>query len=152
MEVIPFPLPPALARLHTLLEAYAENHEEGFFMAEQDRNRQHRAQPVLVFVSPASLRQDPETAPKRSAPDWIGEILTGEPNPERMERYAKAGVKEYWKVDLGISEDGVRPAKIEVHSHPLEDGTYANMREYVDDDVVESQSFPGLALRPRDLA
>ncbi len=64
-------------------------------MAEQDRNRQHQAQPVLVFVSPQSLRQDPESAPRRQAPDWIGEILGEEPHPERMDRYARAGVRYF---------------------------------------------------------
>ena len=149
---MPFPLPPALARLHELLERYTETHEEGFFMAEQDRNRQHRAQPVLVFVSPQSLRQDPKTAPKRSAPDWIGEILTAETQPKRMARYAQAGVKEYWKVDLGMSESGIGPARIEVHTEPTSDGTFAHVREYVGDEQVESLSFPGLELKPIDLA
>jgi hypothetical protein len=151
-SVIPFPLPPALAKLHGLLESYTGKHEEGFFMAEQDQNRQFRAQPVLVFVSPESLRQDPETAPKRSAPDWIGEILTGEPRHDRMERYAKAGVKEYWTVDLGITPDGVGPARIDVHTGPRDDGTFEEKREFVGDDQVESMSFPELKLRPRYLA
>ena len=121
-------------------------------MAEQDRNRQHQAQPVLVFVSPQSLRQDPESAPRRQAPDWVGEILGGEPQPERMARYAKAGVGEYWRVDLGISSDGVAPARIEVHTEPQEDGSYASRAEYVGDERIHSRQFPRLELRPQDLA
>jgi Uma2 family endonuclease len=146
-------MPPSLAKLHHLLESYTGEHEEGFFMAEQDQNKSHRSQPVLVFIAPESLRQDPETAPKRSAPDWIGEILTeNDLRPERMERYAKAGVKEYWRIDLGLMSDGVAPARIEVHTAPTGEGTYSEKTVFVGEERIVSARFPGLALRPQDLA
>ena len=144
-------MPPSLSRLHEILESYTESREEGFFMAEQDRNEQFRAQPILVFIGPESLKQDPEKAPKRQAPDWIGEILGEIPYPERMARYAKAGVKEYWRIDLGLSSEGVAPAKIEVHVSPQEDGTFAKVTVYLDAQQVESDHFPGLGLCPQDL-
>ena len=149
--MIPFPLPPALARLHELLEAYTERHEEGFFMAEQDRNKSHQAQPVLVFVTASSLRQDPDSAPRRQAPDWIGEILAAGPASKRMPRYAKAGVKEYWRVDLGLSADGVAPPRIEVHWEPRGDGTYAKVKSFEAGEKVVSHLFSDLDLRPGDL-
>ena len=107
---------------------------------------------LLVFVSPQSLRQDPDSAPKRQAPDWIGEILGSEPHPQRMERYAKAGVREYWRVDLGISDDGVAPPRIEIHTGPRPDGSYEEMATFVGDERVESTQFPTLDLKPQDLA
>jgi Uma2 family endonuclease len=151
MAVIPFPMPPSLNRLHQILERYTETHEEGFFMAEQDRNQQFRAQPVLVFVGPESLKQDPKKAPKRQAPDWIGEILGDKPYPERMARYAKAGVREYWRIDLGLNADGIAPARIEVHVSPNPDGTFSECTVFTDDQQVESDRFPGLELCPQDL-
>jgi Uma2 family endonuclease len=146
-------MPPSLAKLHQLLEQYTEEHEEGFFMAEQDQNRSHQAQPVLVFIAPESLRQDPETAPKRAAPDWIGEILNDDdPREDRIQRYAKAGVKEYWRIDLGLKSDGVAPARIEVHTSPQSDGSYTDQVAFVGKETVVSERFPGLALCPQDLA
>lgn len=144
-------MPPSLNRLHEILEAYTEAHEEGFFMAEQDRNQQHQAQPVLVFIGPESLKQDPESAPKRQAPDWIGEIVGETPFPERMARYAKAGVREYWRIDLGLSTDGIAPARIEIHVSPSKDGTFGEVTVFTDDEPVKTERFPGLKLCPQDL-
>jgi Uma2 family endonuclease len=142
-SMIPFPLPPVLARLFELLEGHTEQVEEGFFMAEQDRNRQHQAQPVLMYVRPASLR-GPETAERRPM-DWIGEVLDGEPDPERLPRYARNGVPEYWRVE---------PAgpRIVVHTEPLKnEERYAKVEVFAADEPIRSLTFPGLELTPAGL-
>jgi Uma2 family endonuclease len=142
-SIIPFPLPPALARLFDLLEGYTEENEEGFFMAEQDRNRQHQGQPILLYIRPSSLR-GPET-PERKAPDWMGEVLAEGQTSERATRYAQAGVKEYWRVDPSVP-------RIEVLAEPQEDGGWAQRAVFEGDQPVVSETFSGLELRPADLS
>lgn len=139
----PFPLPPVLARLFELLEGYTEGREAGFFMAEQDRNRQHRAQPVLVYVGPEALRGEGRTGEPRP-PDWLGEVREGEDEGDRAVRAARAGVREYWRVDPA------GPA-VWVHTEPRPDGGWGRREVFRGDEPVRSDTFPGLVLRPSDL-
>lgn len=138
--MIPFPLPRALARLHTLIEGHQEQHEKGFFLAEQDRVGQARAQPVLMYVTPASLRGERGGGPH--VPDWLGEVLEEGAASERMARYARAGVGEYWLI---------YPGRIEVHREPLAEGAYAQRAVFSGEEPVASDLFPGLTVRPNDL-
>ena len=144
--MIPFPLPPVLAHLHELLEGYTETHERGFFMAEQDRNHEARSQPVLMFLSAVQLND--EKGPDRRSPSWMGEVVLGggEPRAERLVRYGKAGVSEFWRV----REVTGGAFEVEVWGEPFEDG-YRELTTYREDELVRSQVFKELELRPSEL-
>ena len=143
--MIPFPLPTALARLHDLLERYQDQHEKGFFMAEQPRRGQVRAQPVLMFVSPETLRGP--TTPGRRPPDWMCEVVEDPATAaERMASYGRAGVPEYWLV---VTAPGA--TRVEVHTLPDAEGRYAACRVFASDEPVETAVFPHLELKPADL-
>lgn len=143
--MIPFPLPPVLAYLHEILEGYAELHDKGFFMAEQDRNHEARNQPVLMYLCPTSLRDEKST--ERRPPTWMGEVIMADQsaNPERLVRYAKAGVSEFWRVRQ--EESGYA---VEVHSQP-EGETYASVATFRADEPVRSGVFVELDLKPSAL-
>ncbi|MCO5170750.1 MAG: Uma2 family endonuclease [Planctomycetes bacterium] len=140
------PLPPLLARLHALLEAHAEATEEGVLIIEQDRRpgADPTATPVIVFV-PARPR--PEAATGRAAPELIAEVVVpgGEP---REARYARAGVREYWRVEP--RDPG--PPRVVVATDPDgEAGRFRARASFEGVDLVRSGVLPDLALRPADL-
>lgn len=143
--MIPFPLPPVLAHLHEILEGYAELHDRGFFMAEQDRNHEARNQPVLMYLCPTSLKDEKST--ERRPPTWMGEVILRDqsPNPERLARYAKAGVSEFWRVCQ--EEQGYA---VEVHSQP-EGEAYASLTTFRGEERVDSGVFTELELTPASL-
>ncbi|MGE0707934.1 MAG: hypothetical protein AB7N76_14560 [Planctomycetota bacterium] len=136
--MIPFPLPPLLARLHEALEHYTEERERGFFLAEQQRNFQARAQPVLIFVTAQQL--DGEKSDTRNAPAWMGEVG----DAIDLAKHAAAGVREVWRVRA----EGT--VAIEVFREPGPAG-YGARAEFRDEEPVVSGVFVDLALRPRDL-
>jgi len=150
--MFPLRLPPVMARLHERLEYYDEYErpQRGFFLTELDgkAERPAEADPVLVYVLPASLVED--KGPERRPPDWIGEVLTSADAPSRLERYARAGVREYWRVRVDPAlPDGIR---FEVHTEvEPEAGRYARCEVVPADGRVESATFPGLELAPREL-
>lgn len=141
------PLPPLLARLHAVLEAHAEDTEEGVLIIEHDRRPAPGASgsPVIVFV-PATPR--PDAASGRVAPELIAEVI-GPGGEGREARYARAGVREFWRVEP--SEPG-QPPRVHVLTEP--DGDAGRFRRAVThdgDDPVRSGVLPGLVLRPADL-
>lgn len=143
--MIPFPLPPILAHLHELLEGYTETRERGFFMAEQDRNHEARAQPVLMFLSAVQLNDT--KGPDRRSPAWMGEVVLGgvEPSAERLARYAQAGVLEFWRVrEVGEGFE------VEVWNDPHE-AEYRQLATYREQELIRSQVFKELELRPSEL-
>jgi Uma2 family endonuclease len=143
--MIPFPLPPVLAHLHEILEGYAELHDRGFFMAEQDRNHEARNQPVLMYLCPTSLKDEKST--ERRAPTWMGEVILTDQsaNPERLVRYAKAGVVEFWRV-----RQEAEGYAVEVHTDPSGE-TYGAMATFRGEEPVVSQVFTELELTPASL-
>ncbi len=140
--MIPFPLPPVLAHLHELLEGYAEVHDRGFFMAEQDRNHEARNQPVLMYLSPAELKD--EKVQERRSPTWMGEVILAdqEANPERLVRYAKAKVSEFWRVRQ--EPEGYA---VEVHSDPSGEA-YGDVATFRGEEQIVSRVFTELELTP----
>ncbi|MBX3471816.1 MAG: Uma2 family endonuclease [Planctomycetes bacterium] len=140
------PLPPLLARLHALLEAHAEETEEGVLIIEQDRRpgAGPAALPVVVFV-PARPR--PEAAAGRAAPELIAEVVLPGAEP-REARYARAGVREYWRVE----PRDAGPPRVVVATEP--DGETGRFRievAFEGAEPVRSGVLPGLVLRPADL-
>jgi hypothetical protein len=140
------PLPPVLARLFALLEAHTEATEEGVLIIEQDRRPVRGGEPggppldpVIVFV-PAAPRAGATSG--RVAPDLIAELVT-DGGPGRAARYARAGVREYWRVEAA-------PPRIVVHTEPAGDA-FGRVEAFAGDDPVRSPALPGLSLRPRDL-
>lgn len=143
-RVIPFPLPPALARLHEILERYTEFKERGFFLAEQDRSGQAQGQPVLVFISAQQLSASPD--PGKHPPAWMGEVVVAGADEARMQRCAAAGVPEFWRV---FDVEGDTP-RIEVHTEPGPGG-YGSAQVFEGDVSVRSTTFPDLSLCAKDL-
>lgn len=143
--MIPFPLPPVLAHLHEILEGYAEIHDRGFFMAEQDRNHEARNQPVLMYLSPTELKD--EKSQERRSPTWMGEVIMAdqEANPERLTRYAKAAVSEFWRV-----RQEAEGYAIEVYNDP-QDEAYTQVATFRGDEQVVSKVFTELELLPASL-
>lgn len=146
------PLPPLLARLHALLEAHAEDTEEGVLIIEHDRRPAPGAagSPVVVYV-PATPR--PDAALGRVAPELIAEVMGAEvigPGGEGREaRYARAGVREFWRVEPG--DPGQAP-RVHVLTEPDGDaGRFRRVVTHDGDDPVRSGVLPGLVLRPADL-
>lgn len=145
------PLPPLLARLHELLEAHAEETEEGVLIIEQDRRVSPAAGPgaaallpVIMFV-PAKPRPDAKEG--RVAPELIVELAA--PGGESREgRYARAGVREYWRVEP--APDG--PPTIVVMQDPdAATSRFRRSSEHVGADPVVSSIMPALRLAPADL-
>lgn len=134
------PLPPLLARLHALLEEHVEGVEEGILIIEQDRRPKDAAGlPVIVFV-PARPRAGAATG--RVAPELIAEVVVVEADRHREAAYARAGVREYWRVTA---------ERIDLHWEP--DGArFTRTASFGKDDEVRSEVMTGLRLRPRDLA
>jgi len=143
--MIPFPLPPALAHLHELLEGYAELHDRGFFMAEQDRNHEARNQPVLMYLSPAHLKDEKST--ERRSPTWMGEVILSDQsaNPERLVRYAKAGVFEFWRV---LQEP--EGYAVEVYNEPNGEA-YGVVTTFRGQEQIVSRVYTELELTPASL-
>jgi hypothetical protein len=134
------PLPPLLAKLHALLEEHVEAVEEGILIIEQDRRPQLAAGlPVIVFV-PA--RPQAAAASGRVAPELIAELVVDPADRSREGMYARAGVREYWRVD----------AEKIVIQHDAKEGRFTRSATYAQDEAVVSEVMPGLRLRPRDLA
>ena len=143
--MFPTRLPPVMEKLHHTLETYDEYERpvRGFFITELDRNSEGQAErlPVLVYVCPTSLHGPP--GPARRPPDWIGEVLPQPDSPSQLERYAQAGVVEYWRLYL------TPELRFEQHTDvDRETGSYKTCRVYAADEEVESAVFPGLGLKP----
>jgi Uma2 family endonuclease len=146
------PLPPLLARLHELLEAHAEETEEGVLIIEQDRRVSPGAGPgtaallpVIMFV-PAKPRPDAKEG--RVAPELIVEVLGAPGGPSREERYARAGVREYWRVEPAPTG----PPRIVVLQDPdAATSRFRRSSEHVGGDPVVSSIMPRLRLAPADL-
>lgn len=139
----PGPLPPLLARLHALLDAHVEETEEGVLIIEQDRRvRPGDAPrlPVLVFVPARPTTPSPSG---RVAPELIIEVLGPGQDDERPARYARAGVKELWRVGEG-------PTVTVLHD-PV-DGRWTRSRVFTGEERVVSEQLPTLALTPAQLA
>lgn len=143
MMKIPFPLPPVLAHLHERLERYTEHREYGFFLAEQDRNNQAQGQPVLIYITEKQLTST-DTSPARRPPAFMGEVLAPDGESDRLERCAKAGVFEFWRVR---TTDDV---EVRIYLQPSENG-YGEERVFVGDEPVQSAVFDQLELTPREL-
>jgi Uma2 family endonuclease len=142
--MIPFPLPPVLARLHDRLEGYVEGRERGFFLAERTTNDQAQSQPTLIFVSAVEL--EGSTADVRRPPTWMGEVLLeGAADSALIVRCAKAGVGELWQVH--VDDEGVR---VDVLSEPAGDG-YGHARTFRGSETIASAVFSDLELRPQEL-
>lgn len=142
------PLPPLLARLHALLEAHAEDTEEGVLIIEQDRRLKPDAPPpglpVIVFV-PAKAR--PGATAGRVAPELIVELVTTPGPSEREARYARNDVREYWRVEPGP------PVRIIVHTQAdTAASVFRAASAHEDQDPVRSGVLPRLVLRPADLS
>ena len=141
------PLPPLLAALHARLEEHVESTEEGILIIEQDRRLVPGGGPpqlpVVVFV-PARPREGSSTG--RVAPELIAEVTGPRTNDDRLQRYAAAGVREYWRVD------GAGPT-ITIHEEPQPEGKrFARVQSFGPDQPIASTLFPRLVLRPADLA
>lgn len=137
-----------MARLHQRLEHFDEYEREsrGFFLVEQDRASRD-APPVLIYISPTSVAGPKE--PGRRPPDWIGEVLLAADAPSRLERYARAGVGEYWRVTVDPALPG--GIRFEVCTDPDGAGTYRRVETVPPGEVVSSAVWSGLTLRPKDL-
>lgn len=138
-----------MARLHQLLEHHDEYERDprGFFLAEQDR-RDPAAPPVLIYVRPDHVAGAKDPGPR--PPDWIGEVLDGAEVPSRLERYARAGVAEYWRVRVDPALPG--GIGLEVCLDPdREAGAYRQVRAVAPHEQVPSPTWEGLRLRPADL-
>lgn len=131
--MIPFQLPPALARLHELIEGLHEHRERGFFLSEHDRPGDPRGRPVLMHIAPPSLSG--EKGPGRHGPDWMAEALEADQESARLPRYGAAGTGEYWLI---------YPDRVEVHQGPQADGTYADKAVYTGDQPIRSGVFETL--------
>lgn len=136
-----------LAKLHALLEAHAEDTEEGVLIIEQDRRVKADGPPpglpVIVFV-PAKPRPGATTG--RVAPELIVELVTAPGPSERQVRYAKNDVREYWRVEPGP------PVRIIVQTDPDKaTSTFRASTTHEGDDPVRSGVMPSLVLRPADL-
>lgn len=142
------PLPPILARLHELLEAHAEEAEQGVLIIEQDRRTTPGTAallPVIVFI-PAKPR--PDAREGRVAPELIVELVDPPGGASREERYARAGVREYWRVEPAPTG----PPRIVVLQAPDPAASrFLTSREHVGADPVVSSILPGLRLAPDDL-
>ena len=141
------PLPPLLAALHARLEEHVEAIEEGVLIIEQDRclvpGGGPPQLPVVVFV-PARPREGSSTG--RVAPELIAEVTGPRTNDDRLQKYAAAGVREYWRVD------GAGPT-IAIHEEPdAATRRFARVRTYGPQEPIASTLFPKLVLRPGDLA
>lgn len=138
-----------MARLHALLEHHDEfeRRQRGFFLTEQDR-RDPAAPPVLIYVRPDHVAGPKQ--PGQRPPDWIGEVLEGAAAPSRLERYARAGVGEYWRITVDPAlPDGIR---LEVGTDPdREEGSYRSLRAIPPHEPVASPTWSELVLRPREL-
>jgi len=133
--VIPFQLPPPLARLHDLLEGLHEQRERGLFLSEHDRPGDPRGRPLLMHLAAGSMSG--ARGPGRHAPDWIAEALDAGQESERLARYAAAGVTEYWLVF---------PGEVVVCREPRADGSFGQRRTYRGQERIESAAFPDLEL------
>lgn len=143
------PLPPLLARLHELLEAHAEQTEEGVLIIEQDRRPTAGTAallPVIMFV-PAKPRPDAKEG--RVAPELIVELAV--PGAASREgRYARAGVREYWRVEPAPTPSG--PPKIVVMQDPdAATSTFRQSSDYAGKTPIVSSIMPALRLTPADL-
>ena len=138
-----------MARLHHLLEQFDEYEREarGFFLVEQDRAGRD-APPVLIYISPASVSG--AKGPERRPPDWIGEVLLSAGAPSRLERYARAGVGEYWRVVADAGLPGGIAFEVCTDPDPGA-GTYRTVRAVGPAELVRSPVWAGLQLRPQDL-
>ena len=104
------------------------------------------ASPVIVYV-PATPR--PDAASGRVAPELIAEVIDPSSPDEREGRYARAGVREFWRVEPVAGQ----PPRVHVLTDP--DGAAGRFRgvvTHVGDDPVRSGVLPRLVLRPKDLA
>lgn len=141
----PGPLPPLLARLHALLDAHVEDTEEGVLIIEQDRRvlpGDAPRLPVLVFV-PAKPSAPGPTG--RVAPELIIEVLGPGQDDERPAKYARAGVKELWRVADG-------PVVTVLNDPVPAEGRWARSRVFRGPERVVSEQLPRLALTPAQLA
>lgn len=148
--MIPFPLPPALAYLHELLEGYTEQHDRGFFLAEQDQNHKAGDQPVLMYLSAAEINESSSAeakATERRPPTWMGEVVLAdqEADPERLARYARAGVFEFWRVKA--EADGYA---IEIHTEPSGEA-YGRVVTFRGTELLKSGVFTELELSASQL-
>ncbi len=151
------PLPPLLARLHALLEAHAEETEEGVLIVEHDRrpDAASRASPVIVYV-PATPQ--PGAVSGRVAPELIAEVIApaadagdevARRSDDREARYARAGVREFWRVEPDAAGG---PPRVHVLTAPDADaGRFGQVVTHAADDQVRSGVLPRLVLRPSDL-
>lgn len=107
------------------------------------------AAPVIVYV-PATPR--PDAASGRVAPELIAEVIgevIGPGGEGREGRYARAGVREYWRVEPG---DPGQPPRVHVLTDPdAEAGRFRVVVTHEGDDPVRSAVLPDLVLRPADL-
>jgi Uma2 family endonuclease len=151
--VFPRRLSHVTQRLHQLLEFFDEyeNPLRGFFMTELDHNSKGHAEdhPVLVYVRGPSLNAPIPNDATPQPPDWIGEVLPDTDATSKLERYARAGVREFWRVYERGPDGGLR---FEQHTGVLRDeGRYERCLVYGLTDALESDTFEGLRLRPADL-
>lgn len=138
-----------MAALHQRLEHHDEYERDprGFFLAEQDR-RDPTAPPVLIYIRPDSFAAAKDPGPR--PPDWIGEVLEGAATPSRLERYARAGVGEYWRVRVDPALPG--GISLEVCLDPdRAAGTYRETRAIPPEQPIDSPTWTGLVLRPAEL-
>lgn len=141
------PLPPLLARLHAILDAWAEESDEAVVIVEQDRLvKPGDPPPGLPVVVVVPARPRPGAATGRVAPDLIAELVEGPGPSAREAKYARNDVREYWRVEPGP------PLRIVVCSDPdPAAGRYRTLTPHAGDEPVRSQVVPALALRPADL-
>jgi prepilin-type processing-associated H-X9-DG protein len=106
-----------------------------------DRDRNLVVQPDIVFVS--AERADIVSDRIHGAPDLAVEVLSPHPRigrlHEKIEWFARYGVKECWLVDL---------ARRQVAVLAFADGHVANRGLFGGTDLIQSAVMPGLRLAP----
>jgi Uma2 family endonuclease len=109
-----------------------------------DRGLDLVVQPDLVFVSAARAELVGDRI--HGAPDLVVEVLSPHPRVgqlhEKIEWFARYGVKECWLIDL---------ARRQVAVLAFEDGRVGNRGLFLDADPIASGILTGLRLTPADL-
>jgi Uma2 family endonuclease len=109
-----------------------------------DRGKDLIVQPDLVFVSAGRAEIVGDRI--HGAPDLVVEVLSPHPRVgrlhEKIEWFARYGVKECWLIDL---------ARRQVAVLTFEDGTVGNRGLFLDADPIASSILTSLRLTPIDI-